>query len=486
MCRALASLLLVPFRLPLASRAFLTAAIAAIVLFGQSLLLAQDADSQPARVAWQPRRPARVAEPIQQVQAEEPAQPAPAPAQARVIATGPVPGPVESGISVGEAPYDEGPFDACYAGPCGPGPCPAFDDGGWPPIGGRYWFRGEYLLGWTKGSRLPPLVTSSLVGTAPDLAGVLGIAGTRVLFGNTNANNQGHSGATFVLGRWFDPCRAMGLQAGYAFLGDEKSHYSVSSDAVPIIARPYLDMQTGAQASMLVAHPDYLRGSIDVSAASDFQTAELLARGNFFERPCDRIDWLAGYRYARLNESLRVQQFSEWTAQQGLIIPGTTKALFDLFRSTSEFHGAELGVVYEERIGQWSLEGLAKLALGSVRSRVIIDGSTTTTVPDAGSATFTGGLLAQETNIGTYRRSEFAVMPELALTVGYDLTSRLRATFGYSFLYLSKVARAVDQVDLEASQLPPEAPTGAHRPAFQFTDSDFWVQGLRVGLDYQF
>lgn len=79
-------------------------------------------------------------------------------------------------------------------------------------------------------------------------------------------------------------------------------------------------------------------------------------------------------------------------------------------------------------------------------------------------------------------------MPELGITLGYDFTCRLRATFGYTFLYWSKVARPGEQIDTELnpSQFPPGTLVGAPHPQFVFHTSDFWAQGLNFGLEYRF
>ena len=119
---------------------------------------------------------------------------------------------------------------------------------------------------------------------------------------------------------------------------------------------------------------------------------------------------------------------------------------------------------------------------------VFIDGQTLTTVPAAGSATFTGGLLAQETNIGRYSQDGFAVIPELGITLGYNVTCALRLTFGYTFIYWSKLARPGGRIDrdVNTSLLPPAALNGAARPEFTFTTTDYWVQGLNLGFEYRF
>jgi len=115
-----------------------------------------------------------------------------------------------------------------------------------------------------------------------------------------------------------------------------------------------------------------------------------------------------------------------------------------------------------------------------------VDGSTTVSVPGGGTTIYSGGLLAQETNQGVHTRNELAVIPELGVTLGFDITCRLRATVGYTFLYWSRVARPGGAVDLDASQLPPEDPTGLRRPAVRFVADDFWAQGINLGLDYRF
>ena len=91
--------------------------------------------------------------------------------------------PVPDGAPVGAGISDVsdahgGPDDCQNAMSCGDGCCsPA----------GRFWFQGDYLLWWTKGTNLPPLVT-----TSDDQSGVLG-PGTTVLFGDTTAEDRARS-----------------------------------------------------------------------------------------------------------------------------------------------------------------------------------------------------------------------------------------------------------------------------------------------------
>lgn len=375
-------------------------------------------------------------------------------------------------------------------GGCCPANCPSGWSGSfhscWPSLCDRLWFRGDYLLWWTKGSELGPMLTTGPSSAAPDQAGVLGQTGTRVLFGDASINTNVHSGQRLTLGYWFEPHHCFGVEASYLGMGRETARYAASSSEFPILARPYFDAPSGTQAAMLIAYPDLLQGSASASAASEFQSVEVLLRHNLHAATSQRTDFLIGWRFAQLDENLRLGHWSRWTASQGVIIPETTKDVFDLFDAGNVFNGVELGVVHQEHFGRWWLETELKIDLGNTHSRVLVDGVTTTAVPEAGSAAFLGGLLAQETNIGCYERNQFTAIPEVGVTLGCDITCRLRATFGYSFLYWGRVARPAGLVDASLSQLPPETPTGAERPGFRFTGDSYWAQGLRFGLDYQF
>jgi hypothetical protein len=351
---------------------------------------------------------------------------------------------------------------------------------------GRLWARGEYLLWWTRGSHLPALVTTSPLGTRPQDSGILGRADTSVLFGDGAVMTDARSGGRFTLGFLLLPAECLGVEANYLFLGAAVHHYQADNTTVPILARPYFDLGLNAESALLVSHPDFLSGSVSVDATTDLQGAGVLMRKTMWQGYCERLDFLLGYRYVSLQDGLEIRQISQWTRAQGIIPAGTTKDLFDSFDTQNQFNGGDLGLAYRARMGQWSMEILGKAALGSTSSQVQVDGVTTTTLPDGQSATFVGGLLAQETNIGAYRRNQFAVIPECNLTLGYNLTPQLRATAGYTFIYWSKVLRAGDQIDRSLSQLPPEPPSGVHRPIVPLKDTDFWAQGINLGLDYCF
>ncbi|MDX1947079.1 MAG: BBP7 family outer membrane beta-barrel protein [Pirellulaceae bacterium] len=407
--------------------------------------------------------------------------------------------PAEMAPAPGERVYYEGQ----------PGGDPAFGDFG---LGGQHadysspgycgpgcyscgmFVRAEYLLWGLKSLDLPPLVSTSPQGTPFDEAGILGIDGTRILYGGQGVNSDVQSGGRLTLGWWIDPCRRLGVEGDYFALGEAKDTFNRSSTGDPILARPFYDVVEGQENALLVAFPGIIGGQIQAEATTTFQGAGVRA---IYNLACGdgcgngwitcgpsptgyRFDCLVGYRFLRVDDRLTVRENS--VAVDG----GDTFLISDLFDTENQFHGVDLGARWSFCQGCWSVDILSKIALGNTTSRIRIDGSTTT-IEDGDANTFSGGVLAQRTNIGNYEYDEFAVVPELGITLGYQINPCWRATLGYTFVYWSRVARAGDQIDrgLNTGLLPPEDdPVSTHlRPEFVLKYTDFWAQGMNVGLE---
>ena len=141
--------------------------------------------------------------------------------------------------------------------------------------------------------------------------------------------------------------------------------------------------------------------------------------------------------------------------------------------------------------------------MGDTHEVAIVDGFTQITQPvrnadgsinvGAGQVSniYTGGLLTQQSNIGHYARDVFTVVPEVDLTLGYQITPHIEVNCGYTFLFWSQVARAGDQIDLavDPNQIPQGGPTTApaagDHPIFAFHGTGFWAQGVNLGLTYR-
>jgi hypothetical protein len=373
---------------------------------------------------------------------------------------------------------------------------------------GGLWVRGEYLAWDMKGMYLPPLVISSNVANINPVDlhlndnGDLGATDpVTILYGGQAVNSDVRNGWKISAGVWLDNCQTVGIEGDYFMLEDGNDSFFVNSTTGnPILARPFYNVLTGLESSVLVAYPTAAngvvhRGSIAVDTSTAFNGAG--ARGiinlgcnngcgtnwwNGCPQPTmGRVDLIVGYRYLRLDDSINI-------VENSTLNPGGAFNIRDQFDADNTFNGFDIGTQLKHQRGCWSFELLSKIALGNTRSRVNIDGSTTITPAGGAAQQFVGGILAQRTNIGEYQQDEFAVVPELGLTVGYQLNPCWKLTAGYTWLYWSRVARAGDQIDrnLNPDLFPEEANPQADdhlQPRFHFVHDDFWAHGLRVGLE---
>ena len=390
--------------------------------------------------------------------------------------------------------------------------------------------RGEYLAWWADGMYVPPLVVRGEVGdpgTPGDPTDDF-FNNAFVVFGNQDVLDGVRSGARVRAGYWLDDYGQTAIEGEYFGFGSVSTRFVDGGDGTsPIVGRPFIDATTGLNAVEDVSFPG-IRGTVAVEVDSTFQSAGIGIRRNLCcvsgntccgdavtcgsqvggcgamgcgsgvsEGPCATLfgkgtrhtDVYFGFRWAQLQEGLPIQENLEVIAPS--VDVGTTFQVNDVFSTNNEFVGGELGFLWDWEYRRWSLELLSKLGIGSTRQRVSINGSTTRTEPGELPETRTGGLLAQESNIGDYERNELSVLPQLGVTLGYKLTERLKLTGGYTFVYWSNVVRPGEQIDLEVNpgNLPfadPADPDGLPaRPQFSFHQNDFWAHGLSAGLEYQ-
>jgi hypothetical protein len=367
----------------------------------------------------------------------------------------------------------------------------------YPP--GRVWVGADFLLWWTKGVPLPPLLTTSPPGTPEPVAGVLGQPGTSILFGDHEVNSHVRPGIRATLGGWFNQDHTTGIEANFFYLGTETSHFNASSDGIPILARPFVfenpaDPRFGQNGSEKIAFPGLVKGDFHANVSSSLTGTDVYLRQALCCGCCCRLDFLAGYRYLRLREGLEISE-TETSTNPASPAFGIPFVINEGFNTRNEFNGGELGLIGEFQRNCWIVRGYAKVALGSTERTVDIHG--TTQLNDLSPQT--GGLLAQPSNIGNYHSSVFSVVPEVGFNLGYAITPRLRAFTGYTFMYWTRVARPGEQIDLHVNTsqfpqfglAPPSnlgngALVGQPLPAFSFHSSDFWAQGINFGLEFRF
>jgi hypothetical protein len=336
------------------------------------------------------------------------------------------------------------------------------------------WFAPEYLYWQTRGMRLPPLVTEAAAGGT----GALGDPLTALVLGDQRVTDDFRSGLMLRGGVWLNSDATLGIDGSLFWIGQETFDFARASNGVPGLFRPVIG-PGGAPVAISTALAPGQAGSINVAAATDFSGADVNLRGNLASTPLVRIDGLIGYRYLRLRDALSIQENIAFAA------PPSTLLVTDRFDTTNEFHGAQIGLAGEARRGCWTLGVVAKFAMGNTRRETFIDGDNVQNSGTPAFNRFPGGVLAQTSNMGRYINDDFAVVPEVGITLGVFVTERLRLTAGWNFLYWSQVGRASEQIDRNMSQIPPAAP-GAVGPFYLNNNTDFWAHGFRAGFEWQY
>ncbi len=360
----------------------------------------------------------------------------------------------------------------------GEGPLPA----------SRFYLNAEYLLWWTKADRVPPLASTS---SNPNDFGFLGNPTTQVLFAGLDRNP--FQGARITAGVALDDCGQTALEVSGFILGQESAKFMASSAQFPVIARPFFNLNQNQEFSQLVAFPGVSIGNLQISAPSRLWGTEANLRCNVC-CGCDyKVDTLVGFRYLDLNENIVIQENIQGLAGAPAPFTNAQTTVIDRFAAHNQFYGGQIGLDSEFRRGPWSLDLRGKLALGNTHQHLTIDGSEQIIAPNGTVQNFRGGLLALPSNIGQYSRDRFSVVPEIGISLGYQLTEHLRVSVGYNFLYWTNVLRPGNQIDrvLDVTQIPNfniagSAPTGQNRPTVPFKETDYWAHGLTVGLEFRY
>jgi hypothetical protein len=358
----------------------------------------------------------------------------------------------------------------------------------------RLWVRPEVVSLWIQGAAVPALVTTSHPLTPRNQAGKIGIASTKILFGQDDVGDSVEGGGRVRFGFWLTPRRTDGLEFSYLSADAANTDFSASSADFPILARPFYNVEDGVMGEdvELIAYPGLLSGNVQVQGSTSLETLEVLYRRTFLQGSYERVDLFAGYRQARLADRLSIQDSKVWLAASGPIAAGTSIVESDRFAVDNTFDGAQFGLTRWRQRGRWSTEFSAKLALGTTSRRSELAGRTTVSVPIPGMGpdvdTRNTGLLVQSTNAGVRVDNMFSVLPEVGLTLGYEVSPRLSFTLGYTYMHWHGVMRASSLVDrrLNLSQLDAAGLIGSPRPAFAPVGNGVWAQGVSFGMNYRF
>jgi hypothetical protein len=369
----------------------------------------------------------------------------------------------------------------------------------------RLWVTAEYMFLWMKSDRTPgPLVTTGPAGSPT--AGAHGAAGTGIVYDGTYLDHRLNSGVRLDGGYWFNVDRTFGLEVGGFVTETHTIHGKADSnrtDGSPVIARPFVNALTGQQEAALITGPKdalggrYL-GGIDVFSDSRTWGGEMNLLTRLGLGAAGTWDLLGGFRYLGQKDELRFSQAST------VLTPGTVGflgkpapapdivSLRDYTETHNDFYGGQLGARGVFAYGPWSLDLVGKVGLGATAQDSYVSGYTLLTDSTGKTLYAPGGLYNLPSNIGHFTRTQVSFVSEADVRLGYQLTKHLKAQVGYTFMYWTNVARPGEQINpaLDPRQIPsnlaynPAAATA--QPAAHMASTDFWMQGLTLGLEFDF
>ncbi len=314
---------------------------------------------------------------------------------------------------------------------------------------GRWWINTSFEFAWVPARRAPTTIRLRV----PDGAGgtipgpVLPVAGL--------STGQFQGGFGLSGGRWFDAANTRGFDASFLFVSGGDRTFDGFAPAM-LVLFPNGPDRSAPQVVVFPSNTPIL-GIFPTTLSTWYTSADVNYRQNIYCGPNVRLDALAGYRFAFLQDEIYLGQPPDGSHN-------------DYQRNrisvTNPFHGGQVGLASEYHAGNWYVGGTAKVAFGAVTPDVCASGL----FVGAEGATASGGY-ARLATLADTNRSQFAVLPLLNVTLGRQIREQGRVFVGYSFQYLSRVARLGDVLDSTAT-------------AVQFTN--FWVQSFNVGLELRY
>ena len=352
------------------------------------------------------------------------------------------------------------------------------------------WFEAESLLWFGQRRQSPPLVVSSPQGVIP----IIGVPDVTSQLGGGDGISSGLlPGYRLSAGMYLDECEKIGIGGRVYGIFSSREEFSSTSTGTPSLAIPFYNTATNVNDSNVIAFRQgggtlVADGTVVANSDLDMIGAEGSARFLMARSSDYRVDFLGGYTYNRLQDSIAINATSTDRFTGNLIADGTVFRTLDLFDADNTFHGGHLGLQTTIHRNRMSLASLLKVSFGNMHESIDITGFSveTTPGPNSTSTAYPGGVLTQQSNITSFERNQFAFIPELGAKLGYQVNCNLYLTCGYTFMYWSNVALAGRQIDSTVDFSQALGGAAGNRPAFNFQDSSFWMQGVDLGLTYSF
>jgi len=385
---------------------------------------------------------------------------------------------------------DKAPPADLGASSAAPGPCPGVECPS-PGAGHADCFYTEvdYLLRWFKPVCLNVPVVS--VGNpANAVPGAIGQPGTQVVVGFVPPHHfdfGATSGGETKVG-WLRGDGAFGVEVS-GFLMDTASNgqfFAASPNGSPASYLPYQATDNSKQALPFTI-PGVVTGNSLAIGSTHLWGVEANLTFPFTVDRCGCSlfgTFLLGGRYLDLTDRDRITNTLSLVADPSAFAIGADQVI-----TRNQFYGPQVGTTLGVEWGRCSLEYTLKLAGGLTHQVRIYEGSPLLTGSASSPLLVPGPLVVLPSNIGRETAERVTLVPEIGVKSRLNLTSWCAVTVGYNLLYWNKVLCPGDQMDgtVNVTQLPFHGPvTGALAPAPLFVHTDYFAQGLDLGVQFRF
>jgi Putative beta barrel porin-7 (BBP7) len=364
----------------------------------------------------------------------------------------------------------------------------------------------EYLHWWVKSAPL----SVPLVSTGPDTneEGFLVNSASTILYGapfspavggNDTQNFPGFSGGRLTLGYVLDEERKLAAETRFFMLQSRSAGFTAEANStdfggsgmrIPVFNTvPYTP---GSDTDLMVSEnglpvfiPGILAGKVSITNSLKLWGADATAVYSVYRSSRWELSALAGFRYLDLSENFDLSD--ALVGQSGPFV-GQSGTVSDHFGTTNQFFGAAIGLRGGASWGPVSLSVTGRIALGPSHEVLNVSGGFQAVNFTASSGS--QGIFAQPSNSGSHSSTVFAVVPEVEVKLGFDVTPTVRLTLGYDFIYYSSVVRPGYQLnrDLPKGQVFEQGGTSVSStsPFPLFDRTSFFAQGLSLGVAVRF
>ncbi len=209
------------------------------------------------------------------------------------------------------------------------------------------------------------------------------------------------------------------------------------------------------------------------------------------------VSGLFGFRYLNFHEDLTLtDSFQLFQPQQFPDASNTTTlptnfsyTTADTIRTSNQFYGGQIGVDLDMYVGKFTIDLVAKAALGVMHETVNVFGVNSNS--QTGGVVMPGGLLSSAADQGNHTQDKIAFVPEINVKLGYLILPYLRFYVGYDCLYLSSVVRPGEQTGLSTSTIQANvggtnSQISVNQPGFRFKANDLVVNGINFGMEFRY